>query len=107
MLMTEEMNRIVLRNADEREPEGERDAVDIAIDGTDSGKTGERRGRERQGREHRHAPAPIGNDQQHDEPGRRRGSKPGRFALGAFLHQGGKTAGSRTIMRRRPSPFPS
>ena len=90
--MAEEMDRIVLRDADQREAESKRDAVNLAVHEADRGEAGERRDRERQRREYEHAPAPIASDQEHHQPDRRRRPEPGRFPLRPLFHQGREAA---------------
>ena len=94
VLVTEEVHRVVLRDADEGEPECERDAVHRAEGGADGGEAGEAGARERQQAEHQHGHAAIGDQQQQHHAERGEPAEPLRLPLGALLHEHREGAGA-------------
>ncbi len=92
--MTEEMHRIVLRHAEQRGAESERDAVDAAENRADRGERRDTRTGDRQDAEHRGRDASIRDEHQHDHADRVERADPRRFRLRLVLHQHGERAGA-------------
>jgi hypothetical protein len=94
MLVAEEVHRVVLRDADERESESEGDAVNRARQRADRCEAGEARTCERQQAEYKQAQAAIRDQQQNHHADRRKSSEPLGLCLGALLHEHREGAGS-------------
>ena len=86
--MTEQMHRVVLRDADQREAERERDAVNGAEDRADRGKPGQPQRWRAAARSARCCRcAAIGDQQQHDHADGRGRAERLRLPARALLHQ--------------------
>ncbi len=87
MLVAEEVHRIVLGHADQREAERERDAMHGTEHGAHGREAGQPGAGERQQAEHEQPGTAVRDEQQHCHAECREAPKPLRLALGAFLHQ--------------------
>jgi hypothetical protein len=92
--MTQQMHRIVLRDADQREAEGERDSMHRAEQRAHGSQTREACTRERQYAEHDAAEATVGNQQQQDHPDCRRCTQSLRLSSCVLLDHHREFAGT-------------
>jgi hypothetical protein len=93
VLVTEEMDRIVLGHADQRETEGEGDAVHGAENRADRSQPGNSRADERQQSEHQHRYAAVSDQQQDHHADDIEAADPLRLSLRALLHEHGERPG--------------
>ena len=92
--MTEQVQRIILRDADQREPESKCDAVHGAEQRAHHGQAGEPRAGERQHTEHDAADAAIRDQQQQDHADGSRRAEGLRLSARARFHQHRELAGA-------------
>ncbi len=93
MLVTEQVYRIVLRDADQGEPEGERDAVHLAEDRADRREAGHPGAQQRQQAQQENGNAAIGHEQQDHDADHVYRADPLDLVPRPLLHQHRKRSG--------------